>query len=208
MTKNTARRAQLSEDAIEQLQSILGDEEIAARVVEKTTLAAGLPNIEKPATIKKDLLALQKTLGKFVETEENASPWAGHWVNHVSRNCEGDDLKQFSTTEPFQPSEKMLQFMTDARALSDLLELSAEQFDVQLGRRRNTPAFLIAASVLRIFQENDLNATLSDNGQYMQALFVIFDELLPTEKSEAYRVSRQHLWNRFSSGLRECFCSS
>ena len=28
------------------------------------------------------------------------------------------------------------------------------------------------------------------------------------EGVEGNRVRRQHLWNRFSSGLKECFCSS
>lgn len=199
MIENTACRPQLSEDAIEQLQSILGDEQIAARVADKISIAAGLPNIEKSATIRKDLLALHKALSEFIEIEEGATPWAGHWVNHISRNCTDDYLKQFSTAEPFQPSEKMLQFVTDARALSDLLELSVELFDVQRGRRRNTPAFLIAASVLRIFQESGLNATLSDNGQYLQVLYVIFDELLPTEKSEAYRRYAESALNRLTT---------
>jgi len=183
----TTGRPQLSDDAIRQLQSILISEDIVSHVVEISNLAAGTPKIEKSAKIRKDLRALSKALGDFVEIEKSATPWAGYWVNNMSRNSSDENHRRFSDKQPFQPSEKMFEFMADARALSELLKRALEQFDVSRGRRRNSPAYLVAAAVLHIFRENNLDATLSDNGPYLQTLYVIFDELLPTEKSEAYR---------------------
>lgn len=138
--------------------------------------------------MKNDVTSMRKKLDAFLSTVDRSSWFAGAMINDAAIESGKEEFIALRPKGRFDENLGMLDFLSKARVVNELLACAVDYFDpLPKGRMPNFQASGLASEVLKDFKWHEIKATTYQDGPYFRTLEIIFSELMPELGPQAYR---------------------